>query len=49
MVRRIVFMLVQIGYGNHPLEIIRRGFETGDTGIVALAPAHGLTLIKVLY
>jgi len=49
MVRRIVFMLVQIGYGNQPLEIIGRGLETGDTGIVALAPAHGLTLIKVLY
>lgn len=49
MVRRVVFVLVQIGFGNQPMEIIKRGLETGETGIVALAPANGLTLIKVVY
>ena len=49
MVRRIVWVLVKIGLGNLPEETVRVGLETGSTGIVALAPARGLTLIKVVY
>ncbi len=49
MVRRIVWVLVQIGLGNLPEETVRVGLETGSTGTVSLAPARGLTLMKVLY
>ncbi len=49
MVRRIVWVLVQIGLGKFPVEIVRQGLETGSTGIVALAPARGLTLMHVEY
>lgn len=49
MVRRIVYLLVQVGQGRQPVEIIKRGLESGDTGIVALAPACGLTLTHVHY
>jgi tRNA pseudouridine38-40 synthase len=49
MVRRMAFLLVQVGHGKQPQEIVRRGLETGDTGIVALAPACGLTLTEVRY
>lgn len=49
MVRRIVYLLVQIGQGDQSDEIIKRGLITGETGIVALAPACGLTLTKVNY
>jgi len=49
MVRRIVFIVVQIGLGNLPEEIVSRGLESGETGIVSLAPARGLTLWEVAY
>ena len=49
MVRRIVFVVVQVGLGNLPEEIVSRGLESGETGIVSLAPARGLTLLEVAY
>lgn len=49
MVRRIVYVLVQIGLGKQDVTIVRRGLETGDTGLVALAPAQGLMLQGVYY
>ncbi len=49
MVRRIVYVLVQVGLGELPGDIVRRGLETGTTGKVNLAPARGLTLLKVAY
>jgi len=38
MVRRIVFVLVQIGLERLPEEIVSKGLESGETGIVSLAP-----------
>ena len=49
MVRRIVHTLVQVGLGKDPVEIVKRGLETGDIGSVRLAPAHGLTFVGVDY
>ncbi|MEA4812216.1 MAG: tRNA pseudouridine(38-40) synthase TruA [Anaerolineaceae bacterium] len=49
MVRRIVWALVQVGSGFLPRGTVNRGFETGYAGTVALAPARGLTLMKVDY
>ncbi len=49
MVRRIVYVLVQIGLSTLPVDIVRRGLETGSTGMVSLAPARGLTLMRVAY
>ncbi|MEL7626842.1 MAG: tRNA pseudouridine(38-40) synthase TruA [Anaerolineaceae bacterium] len=49
MVRRIVYVLVKIGLREAPVEIVPMGLQTGNTGIVALAPARGLTLVEVKY
>lgn len=49
MVRRIVWVLVQVGLGKLPLQIVQQGLESGSTGVVALAPARGLTLLQVEY
>ena len=49
MVRRIVYVLVKVGFSEVPIEIIPTGLQTGSTGIVSLAPARGLTLIQVRY
>jgi tRNA pseudouridine38-40 synthase len=49
MVRRIVWVLVQIGLGHLPEEAVGIGLETGSTGTVSLAPARGLTLMKVVF
>lgn len=49
MVRRIVWHLVRIGLGELPPDTVRTGLESGSTGIVALAPACGLTLMRVHY
>jgi len=49
MVRRIVYVLVKVGFSEVPVEIIPTGLQTGSTGIVSLAPARGLTLIQVRY
>jgi len=49
MVRRIVFVLVNIGLGALPVEAVRLGLESGSTGIVSLAPARGLSLEAVTF
>ncbi len=49
MVRRIVFVLVNIGLGELPVDSVRLGLERGSTGIVSLAPARGLCLEAVIY
>ena len=49
MVRRIVFVLVNIGLGALPVETVRLGLESGSTGIVSLAPARGLSLEAVTF
>ncbi len=49
MVRRIVYVLVKIGLGELPLETIKIGLTEGETGIVSLAPARGLCMMKVEY
>ena len=49
MVRRIVYVLVRIGLGELPVETVRLGLETGNTGIVSLAPARGLCLEAVTF
>ena len=49
MIRRVVYVLVRIGMGEAPLSTVRLGLETGSTGIVALAPARGLTMTDVRY
>jgi len=48
MVRRLVYLLVEVGLERLPIEVIERGLEIGTTGIVALAPARGLTCRKLL-
>lgn len=49
MVRRIVYVLVKVGNIDVPVSIIQTGLQTGNTGIAALAPARGLTLVEVKY
>lgn len=50
MVRRIVGTLVDIGVGRLPPDSVKNLIAQPDpTGIGATAPAHGLTLVKVLY
>ena len=49
MVRRIVWVLVHVGSEMLPRGSVIKGFETGYAGTVALAPARGLTLMKVDY
>jgi tRNA pseudouridine38-40 synthase len=49
MVRRIVFVLIKVGLGEAPVSIVETGIREGQTGIVALAPARGLTLLEVRY
>ena len=49
MVRRIVYVLVRVGFREASVEIIPTGLQTGSTGIVSLAPARGLTLTDVRY
>jgi len=50
MVRIIAGTLVDIGLGARPGEIVDEVLETGDrTRAGRTAPAHGLTLIEVLY
>jgi tRNA pseudouridine38-40 synthase len=50
MVRRLVGLQVQIGQGLLPVERMRQVLEQPPAEQVqALAPAHGLTLVKVLY
>ncbi|HZK17330.1 MAG TPA: tRNA pseudouridine(38-40) synthase TruA [Anaerolineaceae bacterium] len=49
MVRRIVYVLVRVGNADAPVSTIQTGLQTGHTGLVALAPARGLTLVEVRY
>ena len=49
MVRRIVYVIVKVGLEELPLEIVQKGLCEGDTGIVSLAPARGLCLMRVVY
>ena len=49
MVRRIVYVLVQVGLEEAPVGIIKTGLQSGHTGIVALAPSRGLTMVEVQY
>ena len=50
MVRIIAGTLVDIGLGGKPGEIVDEVLESGDrTRAGRTAPAHGLTLVEVLY
>ena len=50
MVRRIVFILVQIGQGTHNPDIIGQLLVSGDANLITgLAPAAGLCLREVIY
>jgi tRNA pseudouridine38-40 synthase len=50
MVRRIVMVLVKIGQGKEPVEIIKQYLENpSGPPAQGLAPAHGLSLIEVCY
>jgi tRNA pseudouridine38-40 synthase len=50
MVRNLVGTLVEIGRGARPAEWMTRVLESRDRALAgATAPAHGLTLVRVLY
>ncbi len=49
MVRRTVSLLVRIGQGNLPPEIVQRRLSPPYEPVQGLAPARGLTLIRVEY
>ena len=49
MVRRLVFIQVQVGQGRLTVEDVRRGLETGEMPLPGMAPAHGLVLVDVVY
>ncbi len=50
MVRRLVHFLVAIGQGKFEPEDLRHKLEAGNQPMVqGLAPAHGLSLVEVLY
>jgi tRNA pseudouridine38-40 synthase len=49
MVRRVVYIQVQIGLGRVPLDDFRLGLADLKAQMPGLAPAHGLSLEEVLY
>ncbi len=49
MVRRIVMVLVTIGQGDAPEELVAESVESGELKLTGLAPAAGLVLEEVLY
>jgi len=49
MVRRLVFIQVQVGQGRLAVEDVRCGLETGAAPLPGMAPAHGLVLVEVVY
>ena len=49
MVRRLVFIQVAVAQGRCSLEKVRNALETFGKLPSGLAPAHGLTLVKVTY
>jgi len=49
MVRRIAFVLVKIGQGEAPEDVIVSGLAGGSLDLTGLAPAAGLVLQEVIY
>ena len=49
MVRRLVYVQVAVGHGRLPAEMLTRALQDGTSVPVGLAPASGLTLVKVDY
>ena len=49
MVRRMVYLQVQVGQGRLALEALAQGVQAALPLAPGLAPAQGLTLIEVLY
>jgi tRNA pseudouridine38-40 synthase len=50
MVRNIVGTLVEVGKGRQPVEWVKRALDSKDRNQAGpTAPAHGLTLMKILY
>jgi len=51
MVRRIVFVMMALGCGRVKHEVLRQAMAAGNGGKIppGIAPAHGLTLVKVQY
>jgi tRNA pseudouridine38-40 synthase len=49
MVRRIVFLLVQVGQGKLEASELKRGLASGAAQMPGLAPAQGLSLVEVTY
>jgi len=49
MVRRLVYLQVQVGQGRWGLDEFRRGLEENQPQIPGLAPAQGLCLVEVVY
>ena len=49
MVRRLVYIQVQIGQGKLSIDALAQAFETGTVQPAGLAPAQGLTLLEVQY
>lgn len=49
MVRRITFLMVNIGQDEAPVRLISDGLETGQLELTGLAPAEGLVLEEVYY
>jgi tRNA pseudouridine38-40 synthase len=49
MVRRLVFAQVSVAQGKHPVEEIRSALAQQEKFAAGLAPAHGLTLVEVIY
>ncbi len=49
MVRRMVFLQVQVAQGRLGIDELERGFSEGAVRIPGLAPAHGLALDEVVY
>jgi len=49
MVRRITFVLVKVGQGEVPPEVLSESLQTGTLSLTGLAPAQGLLLKEVRY
>ena len=49
MVRRLVFVQVAVAQGRCPIEKVRHALSKHEELLAGLAPAHGLTLVKVTY
>jgi tRNA pseudouridine38-40 synthase len=49
MVRRISFVLISIGQGTAPEDLIAKSLQTGELPLMGIAPAKGLVLKEVSY